>query len=57
MEEIRTRFGEERKRYLELTGKKQADGAAPVPATDKPADPSAAGPAPAAAPAKPAEKK
>jgi hypothetical protein len=57
MEEIRTRFGEERKRYLELTGKKQADGAAPVPATDKPADPSAAALAPVAAPAKPAEKK
>ena len=61
MEDIRNRFAEERKRYLELTGKKPADGPAVVPATDKPADAAAAAPAaavaPAAAPAKPAEKK
>ena len=55
MEDIRTRFGEERKRYLELTGKKPADGPAVVPATDKPADATAAPVAPTAA--KPAEKK
>jgi hypothetical protein len=63
MEDIRNRFAEERKRYLELTGKKPADGPAVVPATDqKPAD--AAGcrtcgssGAGNAAPAKPADKK
>jgi hypothetical protein len=43
--EVRARFEEERKRYLELTGKKSSDAAAVAPA------------AAAAAPAKPAEKK
>ena len=61
MEDIRNRFGEERKRYLELTGKKQAEGTVPAPGTEaKPADIPAAAPAPAPAtpPApKPADKK
>jgi len=61
MEEIRTRFGEERKRYLELTGKKPAEATTTTPAAEpKTADKQAAAPAPApatAAPAKPAEKK
>ena len=61
MEEIRNRFAEERKRYLELTGKKPAAGSAVVPATDKPAHAAAPAPAaslaPAAAPSKPTEKK
>jgi hypothetical protein len=65
MEDIRTRFAEERKRYLELTGKKGVD-AAPAPAAAPAAVPAAApavapaptpAPAPAAAAAKPAEKK
>jgi hypothetical protein len=52
MEEIRARFADERKRYLELTGKK-SDEAAPPPAVVP-----AAAPAPAVtAPVKPAEKK
>lgn len=52
MEEIRTRFAEERKRYLELTGKKAAEGApAAAPATSSPEAASAPGPA------KSAEKK
>jgi hypothetical protein len=65
MEEVRQRFAEEKKRYLELTGKKSMEvvpaPAAPAPAT-APA-PSAAASAPAAvpaavpAPAKAAEKK
>jgi hypothetical protein len=61
MDDIRNRFGEERKRYLELTGKKQAEGTATAPGTEaKPADSPAAAPAPAPAtpPApKPADKK
>ncbi len=71
MDDIRNRFGEERKRYLELTGKKTADGAAVLPAADsktaeKPVPAPAAAPAPTAAPSaatapapapKPAEKK
>ena len=61
MDDIRNRFGEERKRYLELTGKKQAEGTATAPGTEaKPADIPAAAPAPAPAtpPApKPADKK
>ena len=61
MEEIRTRFAEERKRYLELTGKQSAQ-AAPVaaPATAAPAPATAPSPAastPAPGPDKPAEKK
>ena len=56
MEDIRTRFGEERKRFLELTGKKGAD-AAPAAAAPAPTPAPAAAPAPVAAPAKPAEKK
>ncbi|MDP2823585.1 MAG: hypothetical protein Q8O52_13030 [Sulfuritalea sp.] len=57
MEEVRSRFAEEKKRYLELTGKKameSAPAAAPAPAPAPAAAPAAA-PAPAAA--KPAEKK
>jgi hypothetical protein len=51
--EVRARFEDERKRYLELTGKKPTEGAAATPATA-----AAAAPAPAApAAAKPAEKK
>ena len=65
-EEIRARFADEKKRYLELTGKKAAEtsaAAAPAPApapavaTATPAAAPAAAPAVAAAPAKPAEKK
>ncbi len=63
MEDIRNRFAEERKRYLELTGKKAADGAAVAPtAESKPAErPATAstppvGTVPGAAP-KQAEKK
>ncbi len=67
-EEVRSRFADEKKRYLELTGKKPAESspaapAAPAPAPAPAADPAAAAaPAPAApaatpAPAKPAEKK
>lgn len=44
MEEVRKRFAEEKKRYLELTGKKSADAAAPAPAAAP-----ATAPAPAAA--------
>jgi hypothetical protein len=47
-EEVRGRFAEERKRYLELTGKKATEAATPAPA---PAAAPAATPAPAAAPA------
>lgn len=68
-EEVRAKFADERKRYLELTGKKPTDAAAPaaapaaVPATPAaaPAVAPASTPAkpstPAAAAAKPAEKK
>ena len=51
-EEVRARFEDERKRYLDLTGKKSTDAGA-APAAAKPAAPATA----AAAPAKPAEKK
>jgi hypothetical protein len=64
MDDIRSRFAEERKRFLELTGKKAVDGAAVPPSPEsKPAEkPAAATSAPpvATAPAsvpKPAEKK
>ena len=61
MEEVRQRFADEKKRYLELTGKKSTDVApAPAaPAAPAPAPSAAAAPAaaPAPAPAKPAEKK
>ena len=61
MEEIRTRFAEERKRYLELTGKQSAEAApaaaAPASAAAPVAATAPAAPAPADAPAKPAEKK
>jgi hypothetical protein len=65
MEDIRTRFAEERKRYLELTGKNRrgcrpcscpAPAAVPA-ATPAPAPAPTPAPAPAAAAAKPAEKK
>lgn len=55
MEEVGSRFAEEKKRYLELTGKKPMD-AAPA-ATPTPAAAPAQAVAPAAAAAKPAEKK
>lgn len=51
MEDIRTRFAEEKKRYLELTGKKSA---APAPATATATAPAAAAAAPAAAAPAPA---
>jgi hypothetical protein len=67
MEDIRNRFGEERKRYLELTGKKSAEATATTPTAEpKPAENPGAAPAvapvPAVAPAptpasKPADKK
>lgn len=54
-EDVRSRFADEKKRYLELTGKKPAEGsAAAAPAT---ASAPAAAPAPAPAAPKPAEKK
>ena len=68
-EEVRNRFADEKKRYLELTGKKSTESssaaaqALPAPAAAAAAAPAAvAAPAPAAAaatpaPAKPAEKK
>ncbi|MDP1735681.1 MAG: hypothetical protein Q8L44_15100 [Sulfuritalea sp.] len=63
MEEVRARFAEEKRRYLELTGKKSTE-AAPAPASSAPVPaaapaPAAAAPAaaPASAPAKPGEKK
>jgi hypothetical protein len=46
-EEVRAKFAEERKRYLELTGKKSTEPAADA----APAAPAAGAPAPAAAPA------
>jgi hypothetical protein len=64
MEEVRSRFAEEKKRYLELTGKKPPEAtptaAAPAPVVEnKSAATAPAAPAatPAPAPAKPAEKK
>ena len=61
-EEIRARFADEKKRYLELTGKKAAETSAaaapaPAPAPAVATATPAAAPAVAAAPAKPAEKK
>lgn len=63
IDEVRTRFSEERKRYLELTGKKPADAASaaksPEAKPDAAAAPAAApasAPAPAAPPAAAAEK-
>lgn len=56
MEDVRIRFAEEKKRYLELTGKKAMD-AAPAPApVAAPAPAAAAAPAAALAPATPAAK-
>jgi hypothetical protein len=54
MDDVRARFAEERKRYLELTGKKPLE-ATPAAAEVKEAEKPAA--APVAAPAKAAEKK
>lgn len=52
-EDVRDRFADEKKRYLDLTGKKPAEAAAPAPAAAAaPAAPAAA-PAPAAVPAAP----
>lgn len=55
MDEVRARFAEEKRRYLELTGKKPSEAVAPAPATPAPAATVAAAPAaapgPAAAPA------
>ena len=59
MEEVRTRFAEEKKRFIELTGKKSGEAAPAVPVAEgKPAEKPAAAqlPAPATAPAKPAAK-
>jgi len=61
MDEVRNRFAEEKKRYLELTGKKSMDAApapeaAVAPAAEAAAAPTPAAP-PAAEPAKPAQKK
>jgi hypothetical protein len=61
MEEVRQRFAEEKKRYLELTGKKSTD-VAPAPAASPapsavPAPAPAVAPAAAPAPAKPAAEK
>lgn len=62
MDEVRSRFADERKRYLELTGKKPAELVPSAPAAEaapaeKPAAVPAAPPAPSAAPTKAAEKK
>ena len=60
MEEVRARFADERKRYLELTGKKSSNAVpapAPAPAAVPAAAPAAAAAAPAAEAAKPAQKK
>lgn len=64
MEDVRVKFAEEKKRFLELTGKKPAEGAAApagatpaaAPAPAAKADEKPAAPAPAPAP-KPADKK
>jgi hypothetical protein len=63
-EEVRSRFAEEKKRYLELTGKKSMDAAPAAPVPAAPAVAPAAAPAapttpapPVAPAAKPAEKK
>ena len=61
MEDVRIRFAEEKKRYLELTGKKAMDAApAPAPAAARAPEAAAApaaAPAPAAPAAQPAAKK
>lgn len=60
MDEVRAKFEEEKKRFLELKGKKPTtDTAPPAPAVTPPAAPAATPPAPppAAPAAKPAEKK
>ncbi|MCX7166417.1 MAG: hypothetical protein NTV11_09095 [Rhodocyclales bacterium] len=60
MEEVRNRFAEEKKRYLELTGKKAMDATPAAPAAEtKPAEKPAvaAAPAPVPAPAKPSADK
>ena len=54
LDEIRSRFAEERKRYLELTGKQSTEA---VPAAAPAAAPVPATPAPAEAPTKPGDKK
>jgi len=52
MEEVRSRFADEKKRYLELTGKKSTDVVPSTPAASTPATATpAAAPAPAVAPA------
>jgi hypothetical protein len=57
MEEVRSRFAEEKKRYLELTGKKSTETTPAAPAVEnKPGDQPAAV-VPAAPPAKPATDK
>lgn len=65
-DEVRNRFADEKKRYLELTGKKPTESSPAAPAAEPAAAPAAApatAPVPAAsaaaapAPAKPAEKK
>lgn len=56
-DEVRSRFAEERKRYLELTGKKAMEAAPAATAPAAAAPTAAAVPAAAPAAAKPAEKK
>jgi hypothetical protein len=60
-EEVKARFADEKKRFLELTGKKAEEGSAAAPPAPAPAAaPAAAAPAPAAPaaePAKPAARK
>jgi len=60
MEEVRSRFAEEKKRYLELTGKKSTEAAPAVenkPTATAPPPAPAPSAAPAAAPVKPAAEK
>jgi len=60
MDDVRTKFAEEKRRYIELTGKKGADpapaDAAAVPTAAAVTPPTAAPPATPAVPAKPTEK-
>jgi hypothetical protein len=58
MADVRSRFAEEKRRYLELTGKKATEATPAAPAAEsKPGDKPAAAPEPAPAPAKPATEK
>lgn len=57
MEEVRTRFADEKRRYLELTGKKSIDAAAPAPEAAPAAVPAAAPAAAVPEAARPGQKK